>query len=184
MSEPVGEVVPALSGPAPEPVRVLLPSSLIGPLGIELVGSVVTRLLISPSARERRHLTPLHDLDESEIFDEIFGRLLEYLAGARRNLELEYDLGPSGVDAFARRVFKEATRVPYGKTRTYKDIAAAAGRPEAYRLALSILLANPIPLVIPCHRIVPNKGGLGSFVGGPTKKRLLLKLERESAAQA
>jgi O-6-methylguanine DNA methyltransferase len=181
-SEPV-EVAPALSLPVvPEPVRVLVPSPL-GPLGVEFFGLVIGRLVIAPGSRERKLFHPLSAFEDSDFLDEVFGRLSEYFAGARRNLDLEYDPGPSGADAFARRVLRETSRTPYGKTRTYKEIADASGRPEAYRQVLSILLANPLPLLVPCHRIIPTKEGIGSWVGGAAKKRWLLKVEREAASQ-
>ncbi len=78
-------------------------------------------------------------------------------------------------------MLKEVARTPYGKTRTYKEIADAAGRPEAYRQVLSIVEKNPLPILIPCHRIMPSKQGLGGYVGGAARKRWLLKMERESA---
>jgi methylated-DNA-[protein]-cysteine S-methyltransferase len=163
--------------PAVEPVRLLLPSP-IGTLGLELQGAVLTRLVLSPPPKERKLFQPLGRMGVTDEVDEVVGRLSEYFAGARRGLELEYDLGPSGVDAFARRVLKETTRVGFGRTRTYKEIAAAVGRPTAYRLVVSILLANPIPILLPCHRVVPSKAGIGGYVGGEAKKRWLLRLER------
>jgi O-6-methylguanine DNA methyltransferase len=165
-----------------EPVRVLVPSQ-IGNLGVEFYGLAIGRILIAPSAPKLKLFHPLSAFEDSEFLDEVFGRLSEYFAGARRALELDFDLGPSGVDAFSRRVLKEAQRTPYGKTRTYKEIADAAGRPEAYRQVLSILLDNPIPLIIPCHRIIPTREGLGNWVAGAARKRWLLRMERESSAQ-
>jgi methylated-DNA-[protein]-cysteine S-methyltransferase len=170
----------------PEPVRVLVPSAL-GQLGIALLGQAIARLVIAPTAKERRLYTPLAKMKRAQMesLDEILGRLSEYFAGARRNLEIEHDLGPSGVDLFARRVLKETAKIPYGKTRTYQAIAEAAGRPEAYRQALSILMANPIPVVIPCHRVVPSKGGgVGNYIAGVRKKQWLLRLEEQVAARS
>lgn len=166
------------AGPAlmPEPLRVLMPSP-IGPLGLELQGTVVTRLLIDPGKAERARFKPLHEIDGSEALDEIFGRLSEYFAGARRKIEIEVDLAPCGLDSLARRVLKETCKIPYGRTRTYQGLAEAAGRPEAYRQVLSILLENPIPVLIPCHRVVTHKGGTGSYIGGAARKKWLLALE-------
>ena len=174
----------AAAPPPPEPVRVLIPSPL-GLLGIELVGSAVSRLVFAPAGRERRRFIPLGKVKRSQLetLDEILGRLSEYLAGARRNLEIEADLGPSGVDSFARRVLKETGRIPYGKTRTHQVIAEAAGRPEAYRQVLSILMANPIPIVIPCHRVIPHRAGIGTYIGGQRRKQWLLRLEEQVAAR-
>ena len=165
-----------------EPVRVLVPSQ-IGTLGVEFYGLAIGRILIAPTGPTARLFHPLSAFEDSDFLDEVFGRLSEYFAGARRALELDFDLAPSAVDSFSRRVLKEALRTPYGKTRTYKDIADASGRPEAYRQVLSILLDNPIPLIIPCHRIIPTKEGIGGWVGGASRKRWLLRMERESSAQ-
>jgi O-6-methylguanine DNA methyltransferase len=178
--------IPVVGGappvPAEEPVRVLVPSRL-GPLAVEFVRTAISRVVIAPTSRERRKFFPLSDYEASDFLDEVFGRISEFLAGARRSLDLETDLGPSGLDGFGRRVLRETARTPYGRTRTYKDIADAAGRPEAYRQVVSILERNPLPLLYPCHRILPSKQGLGGYVGGEQRKRWLLRLERESVAQ-
>ncbi len=151
--------------------------SPIGPLGVELQETVVTRLLIEPAKEERARFKPLHKIAGSETLDEIFGRLSEYFAGARRKIEIDFDLAPCGLDSLSRRVLKETCKIPYGRTRTYQEIAEATGRPEAYRQVLSILMENPIPILIPCHRVVTHKGGGGSYIGGADRKKWLLDLE-------
>jgi methylated-DNA-[protein]-cysteine S-methyltransferase len=180
-----GETAAAEAGAAapsaPEVVRVLVPSR-IGPLGVEFRHTAIIRLVIAPKGTDRRRFHPFSDFEDSEFLDEVFGRLSEFLAGARRSLDLEYDLAAAELDGFARRVLRETARVPYGKTRTYKEIADAAGRPDSYRQVVSILERNPLPLLIPCHRIVPSRAGVGGWVGGAAKKRWLLKMEQESAA--
>ena len=172
----------AQAAPAEEPVRVVVPSR-IGLLGVEFVRAAITRVVIAPTGRDRKIFFPLSDYEDSDFLDEVFGRISEYLAGARRTLDLETDLGPCGLDAFGRRVLRETARTPYGRTRTYKDIADASGRPDAYRQVVAILEKNPLPLLFPCHRILPSKQGLGGYVGGEARKRWLLRLERDSAAQ-
>ena len=159
-------------------LRVLMPSP-IGALGVELLGTALTRLIIEPAEPERSSYTPLHLLDGSDTLDEVFGRLAEYFAGARRKLDVEFDLAVSGVAAFVRRVLKETAKVPYGKTRTYQEIAEASGRPDCRPDVLAALRENPIPIVIPCHRVVAEDGGLGEYVGGGQRKRWLLDLERQ-----
>lgn len=172
-----GSAAPAPQATEPvEPLRVLMPSPL-GPLGMELQETVVTRLLIDPAADDRARFTPLHKIKGSDTLDEIFGRLSEYFAGARRKIEIDVDLSLCGLDSLSRRVLKETCKIPYGRTRTYQGIAEAAGRPEAYRQVLSILLENPIPILIPCHRVVTHKGGVGSYIGGTDRKRWLLEME-------
>ena len=111
----------------------------------------------------------------------MLGQFSEFLAGARRRIDIPYDLSDKGLSRFAKRVLKETARVPFGKTRTYQQIATRVGDPEAYRKVLSVLVANPLPLVIPCHRVVTNKAGEGSYIAGPKKKAWLLKMEQRSA---
>ena len=162
----------------------LLPSAL-GALGIELIDQTLVRVVIVPKGRERRTFKPFADLKRSErsdFLDETLGRFSEFLAGARRTLDIDYDLKPSGVTGFERRVLKETAKVRYGRTRTYQQIATAAGNPSAYRQVLSILQANPLPLVVPCHRVVTVKSGPGSWIGGAKKKAWLLKMEQRGLA--
>ncbi|HEX9944395.1 MAG TPA: methylated-DNA--[protein]-cysteine S-methyltransferase [Thermoanaerobaculia bacterium] len=163
-----------------ELTRVLMPSP-IGPLGVELLGTAVTRLVIEPAEPARSCFTPLHQIDGSDFLDEVFGRLAEYFAGARRRLDLEFDLAAAGVGAFERRVLKETAKVPYGRTRTCHEIAEAAGRPDCRLEVLAALLGNPIPIVIPCHRVLADDGGLGEYVGGGPRKRWLLEMESQGA---
>ena len=181
---PEVQVVPGPELGAPyEPMRLLFPSP-IGSLGIELCDQVVTSLIIGPDRKMRSRYQSLHELDGSDALDELCGRLAEYLAGARRKLEIDWDLGRSHAGSFERRVLRETVKIPFGKTKTYGAIAEAAGRPEAYRQVLSILLENPIPILIPCHRVVPNKAGIGSYIAGEKKKRWLLNLESQAAEEA
>ncbi len=84
--------------------------------------------------------------------------------------------------AFQRRVWEELQRIPLGETRTYGDVAAAIGAPRASRAVGSACGANPVPVVVPCHRVVPATGGVGNYGLGPDRKRHLL--EQEAAAPA
>ena len=166
--------------PQVEPQRVLIPSA-IGNLGIELTGHLVTRVVVVPKGRERKLFAPFIDLkrgDRSEFLDEVLGRFSEYLAGARRNIALDYELETTGLTGFDRRVLEQTAKIPYGTTRTYQQVASAAGRPTAYRQVLAILQSNPLPLVVPCHRVVTAKSGPGSYVAGISKKLWLLKMEQ------
>lgn len=168
-------VVPRSSSP---PVRILFPSP-IGDLGLTLVDNVVVSVRIAPKGKEKRHYMPAEEALESEFLEEVFGRLSEYFAGARVSPDLEWDVLDPEVTPFARRVLKEAAKIPYGKTRTYRKIAVAAGKPEAYRVVLATLAANPLPIVVPCHRVVTNKSGIGSYIGGRDRKKWLLAMEKE-----
>jgi AraC family transcriptional regulator of adaptative response/methylated-DNA-[protein]-cysteine methyltransferase len=84
--------------------------------------------------------------------------------------------------AFQRRVWEELRRIPLGETRTYGDVAVAIGAPGASRAVGSACGANPVPVVVPCHRVVPASGGIGNYGLGPDRKRRLL--EHEGATPA
>jgi len=157
--------------------RLLIPSP-IGVLGIELDGEILTYVVIVPKGRERRSFTAFSKVEQSEFLDEVLGRFSEYFAGARRNLNLDYNLDSWKLDGFSRRVLRQAARIRYGDRRTYQQIATSAGRPGAYRNVLAILIENPLPIVIPCHRVTTAKSGVGSYIGGSRKKEWLLKMER------
>jgi methylated-DNA-[protein]-cysteine S-methyltransferase len=165
-----------------EPVRIRIPSPL-GTLGIELTGNVLTHVVIVPKGRERNQFRSFADLKRSErsdFLDEVLGRFSEYFAGARKNLDLEYDLKATGVTGFSRRVLRQTAKIPYGRTRTYREVAESSGNPEGYRQVLSTLAANPLPIVIPCHRVTTSKSGVGSYIAGVKKKRWLLRLESKT----
>lgn len=165
-----------------EPVRIRIPSPL-GTLGIELTGDILTRVVIVPKGRERNMFRSFADLKRSErsdFLDEVLGRFSEYFAGARNNLDLEYDLKTSGVTGFPRRVLRQTAKIPYSRTRTYREIAESSGSPGGYRQVLSILGANPLPIIIPCHRVTTSKSGVGSYIAGVKKKNWLLRLEKKT----
>ena len=80
---------------------------------------------------------------------------------------------------FQRTVWKEISKIPYGETRTYKDLAIAIGKPNSSRAVANACGKNPYPVIIPCHRVIRSDGKLGGYsgVGGVKKKKELLKLE-------
>jgi methylated-DNA-[protein]-cysteine S-methyltransferase len=107
--------------------------------------------------------------------DELRRELDEYFEGERKRFDIRIDralLGP-----FARKVLGRTARVPYGKVSTYGEVAAAAGSPRASRAAGNALASNPIPIVIPCHRVLRSGGGMGGYTGGLERKTALLELE-------
>jgi O-6-methylguanine DNA methyltransferase len=165
----------------PELTRVLMPSA-IGKLGIDFRDQVVTRIVLQPSPREAKEYQSLHDVDLTDFLSDALAQLSEYFAGVRVDPGIAVDLQANDLDEFSRRVLAEVCRIPYGKTWTYKKLAEAVGRREAGNLVRKILMANPIPVLVPCHRVVPNKGGAGAWIGGTRKKEKLLRLERKGAA--
>ena len=105
--------------------------------------------------------------------------LARYFAGEQVAfpLDLERFLDAHGFTDFERDVLRALARVPYGRAVSYGDLAAAAGRPHAYRAAGSVMARNPLPVVLPCHRIVHSDGSLGRYGDDPSWKPRLLRLE-------
>jgi methylated-DNA-[protein]-cysteine S-methyltransferase len=107
--------------------------------------------------------------------DEPRRELEEYFAGRRQRFDVPVDWRLTR--GFARRVLQATSKIPFGATATYKQMATQAGSPRASRAAGNALGSNPIPIVVPCHRILHSGGGLGGYTGGVEKKRLLLGVE-------
>ena len=100
----------------------------------------------------------------------------EYFKGARHQFDVPIDWRLT--QGFGRRVLRATARIPYGAVSSYKQVAAAAGSPRGSRAAGNALGANPIPIVVPCHRVLHSGGGLGGYTGGVERKELLLAVER------
>jgi methylated-DNA-[protein]-cysteine S-methyltransferase len=114
-------------------------------------------------------------LERPARLDEARRELDQYFAGRRSEFDLPLDWRLS--DGFRRRVLRATSRIPFGSTSTYSKIAAAAGSPRAHRAAGSALGANPLPIVVPCHRVLRTGGALGGYGGGLEMKRELLRIE-------
>ena len=112
---------------------------------------------------------------------EACAQLDEFLNGKRRVFELELDL--RGTD-FQKKVLMAVSAIPYGETLSYADIARAIGQPNAVRAVGAANGANPIPLVIPCHRVVASNGHLQGYAGGLELKQRLLAMERPAVVQS
>ena len=106
------------------------------------------------------------------------GQLDEYFAGRRRRFELPLDLRLAS--GFRRAVLTHLPEIGYGETASYARVAAAAGSPKAVRAVGTACARNPLPVVVPCHRVVRSDGSFGGYLGGPEAKRSLLALEAGS----
>ena len=102
-------------------------------------------------------------------------QLDEYFEGARHDFELPLDLV---VNPFDAEVLDELALVPYGETTTYGTLAARTGRPKAARAIGTVMNNNPMPIVLPCHRVIGSTGSLTGYGGGLETKRFLLELEQ------
>lgn len=138
----------------------------IGKIGIESDGSHITALHLRCECPGGTSADPLTA--------EAFRQLGEYFAGTRRDFDLP--LAPSGTP-FQLRVWAALRRIPYGKTATYGEIAAAVGCPKGARAVGMADNRNPIAIFIPCHRVIGAGGKLVGYAGGLDVKRKLLDLE-------
>ena len=157
----------------------------------DLVDTPVGRLLLAASQRGVCRIA--YDPDEAVDLDRLarsFGvRILrmptrldrvkreldEYFSGERTKFETPVDLSPAG--GFQRRVLSELAAVPYGAVTTYGTLAARAGRPAAARAVGTVMNRNPVPIVLPCHRVIGSTGKLVGYGGGLERKETLLRLE-------
>lgn len=111
------------------------------------------------------------------MLDQAEAQLGEYFSGQRREFTLPLDL--PGLSPFHARALAAMQQIGYGDTATYAEVAAAAGSPKAARAAGSACAKNPVPIVIPCHRVVPTSGGMGNYGGGAQLKEQLLHFEAQ-----
>ena len=112
--------------------------------------------------------------DHLPLFEETRRQLEEYFAGTRQNFDLP--LNPSGT-AFQRRVWRALLDIPYGTAISYRELARRADCPKGYRAVGQANGRNPIPILIPCHRVIGADGTLGGYSAGLDRKRFLLELE-------
>ena len=125
---------------------------------VSLAEKVSPRIMLAPGRLDRA----ARELDE-------------YFDGSRRIFDVPLDFRLSS--GFRRSVLAHLPQIGYGRTESYAQVAAAAGSPRAVRAVGSACATNPLPLVVPCHRVVRSDGSFGGYRGGPDAKRLLLSLE-------
>src|SRR5690554_2890144 len=133
-------------------------------------------------------LTAIRFLDSEELLseeipnalEEVVKQLHEYFDGKRQDFNLR--LSPQGTD-FQKRVWKALEKIPFGKTVSYLQIAIQLGDPKVIRAAASANGKNPIPIIIPCHRVIGSDGSLTGYAGGLYRKKWLLEHENPSGQQ-
>ena len=146
--------------------------SAIGVLEIELKNDIVLGLKVVESCDNVSEVTG--------HFAQVAKQLDEYFAGRRTKFEL--NISPKGT-AFQKKVWAELLKIPYDKTKSYKEIAETIGNPNAQRAVGSACNKNPILLIIPCHRVVSKSGKLTGFACGVDRKEQLSKLEANRCFQ-
>lgn len=151
----------------------------IGPLLIGVTDHGVCRISFDPEWEH--HLDVLarqfgpRVLRSSKPVERVRRELDEYFAGKREHFDVEPDV--RGLPAYNQKVLAELARVEYGHTTTYGRLAAQTGNPRAARAVGTVMNRNPIPIVLPCHRVVGASGSLTGYAGGLHRKEQLLRLE-------
>jgi len=157
----------------------ILPDTAIGALLVGVSDHGVCRITFDPDPeRELELLARLYGprvLRVSKPVDRARLELDEYLAGRRRRFDLDVDI--RAVPEFHRVVLEELAHVEYGQTTTYGALAAKTGHPRAARAVGTVMNRNPVPIVLPCHRVVGANGSLTGYGGGLPRKEQLLRLE-------
>ena len=157
----------------------VLPETPVGPLLVGVTDHGVCRISFDPDPEHQletlaRQFGP-RVLRSSKPVDRVRRELDEYFAGRRHHFDVEPDLRP--VAGYHRRVLTELANVEYGHTTTYGALAALTGNPRAARAVGTVMNRNPVPIVLPCHRVVGASGKLVGYGGGLDRKEQLLRLE-------
>lgn len=128
---------------------------------------------------KKHHLS--YDLQENDsLFIPVITQLTEYFQGKRQQFTINFDLYGT---AFQQKTWQTLRTIPYGETRSYKEIAQCIGAPKAVRAIGQANNQNPVPILIPCHRVVGSNGALVGYNGGIDKKVYLLQLEKENITE-
>lgn len=142
----------------------------IGRIGIIEDCDKITGLCFNPDSEQDKHIE-----QETELIKEAYKQLKEFLDGKRKEFSLP--LAPIGTE-FMQKVWSALNEIPYGETRSYKDIAQRIGHNKAYRAVGLANNRNPIPIFIPCHRVIGANKNLVGYGGGLKIKEFLLNIEK------
>jgi len=150
----------------------------------DIIESLVCPILLAGDEKGLKHVIFLKGerqveipddwVENKELFREATRQLEAYFSGELESFDLK--LAPEGTE-FQKSVWKALCKIPYGETRTYKDIAASVGKPKAYRSVGLANNRNPIAIIVPCHRVIGSNGKLTGYASGLDVKAFLLKLE-------
>ena len=155
--------------------------SPLGPLTVAATPRGLVRVAYPSSGSQDEVLQDLAErisprvLEAPERLDETRRELDEYFGGERQGFDLPIDW--SVLRGFTREVLRATAGIGFGELRTYTEVATTAGSPRAVRAAGNALGANPMPVVVPCHRVIRTGGALGGYTGGIERKEFLLRLE-------
>lgn len=143
-----------------------------GTIVMEYEYEVLYKLRSTP---EEKEITPEIMRDRSEFSDGVYRQVQEFLTGERKSFDVIYSL--NGTE-FQRKVWATLCKIPYGETRSYKQIAEALGQPKAVRAVGMANNRNPLMIIVPCHRVIGSDGSLVGYAGGLEMKKALLEVEQ------
>ena len=144
--------------------------TIIGEIGIADNGKSITNIYLRDKVKIENRI----EVKETKLIKEAITQLNEYFSGVR--VEFNLPLDPEGTE-FQNKVWNELSKIPYGETRGYKEIAEKIGNPKAARAVGMANNKNPIPIVVPCHRVIGKHNKLVGYAGGLEMKEKLLKIE-------
>ena len=149
--------------------------SPVGPLKLVTRDAALVAVLWVPDRPGRVPSAAMAQAGAGPVLDETERQLRAYFSGALRrfNLPLAFDGTP-----FQRRVWQALVEIPFGQTRSYRQLAGQLGNPKAVRAVGTACATNPLPVVVPCHRVLRSDGSLGGIIGGLDAKSTLLALEK------
>ena len=159
----------------------------LGPVALAATGDGVVRSSLPGSdpdelVEEVIARTGLDPVEGGELVDDAADQIEDFLDGGRQDFDLEIDWRL--VNGFNRKVLQAVTKIPFGETRSYGEVAGIAGSPGAARAVGTAMSVNPIALIVPCHRVIKSDGSIGGYGGGKNGRRLkkrLLDLENPGA---
>jgi methylated-DNA-[protein]-cysteine S-methyltransferase len=183
---------PSAELPLPELATAAATAGLLD-VAYATLDSPVGRLLVATTPRGLVRIAYLDEAGEEPVVEQLATRISPRVLAAprrvdeprreldeyfnRRRHEFDLPIDWTLTRGFGRRVLRATARIPYGEVSSYKQVAAAAGSPRGSRAAGNALGVNPMPIVVPCHRVLHAGGGLGGYTGGVERKRLLLDVE-------
>ena len=143
-------------------------------------GVCMVDFLISEKSflNELRKLFPVEIVRDNRKNKAVLSQLKKYLKGKLQRFDCPLDMRGT---PFEKKVWSKLAKIPYGQTRSYKEIGQAIGHPKAFRAVGNANGKNPLPLIIPCHRVIESNGGLGGFGHGIKVKKQLLDFEKSHA---
>jgi len=145
------------------------------------------KILVLPEKRKedvlfkiKKELKCSNFFEENKGWENLIQKIKDYFTGKKIDFT-DYQLNLDNYTNFQKKVLQTVRKIPYGETRSYKEAAEAAGYPRAYRVVGNTMRNNPIPLIIPCHRVIKSNGQLGGFSaeGGIKLKQKMLDLETD-----